>query len=358
MFNTIIIGGGASGLMCASRLKGKTLIIEKELEIGRKILISGGGKCNFSNENVGVLHYYTSTPEYLDFILSNYSVNDAKNLCNKYKVKFEKREGGKLFAFSSKDILNILQSECEKARVQFALGVNVKDIKVEDGLFIIYTDKQTFKSKNLIIATGGKSYPHIGASDFALSFAKSLKFKLVQNQPALVGLKYPSSMKTFTSLSGISLPVRIKIKDKIFKENLLFAHIGITGPAVLNASLYTDVGNTLEIDFIPNRDLKKLPKRVYTFFQNYFNTTQKDQLLKYLSEFKFDYSGSFGYQKAEVMRGGIWLGYLNKYLESSKYPNLYFIGECLDITGELGGYNLHFAFASAITASLSINKKA
>jgi predicted flavoprotein YhiN len=165
-------------------------------------------------------------------------------------------------------------------------------------------------------------------------------------------------MKTFTSLSGISLPVRIKIKDKIFKENLLFAHIGITGPAVLNASLYTDVGNTLEIDFIPNRDLKKLPKRVYTFFQNYFNTTQKDQLLKYLSEFKFDYSGSFGYQKAEVMRGGIWLGYLNKYLESSKYPNLYFIGECLDITGELGGYNLHFAFASAITASLSINKKA
>ena len=357
VYDAIIIGAGASGLMCASKIKGRVLVLDKNEDIGAKILISGGGKCNFSNKNMGPSHYISSTPERIGDILNNWTVKEAIQLLNKYNVKYEEREKGKLFAFNSKDILNILKSECEKNKVKFALGVDILSVSKDGDLFTIDTGITKFISKTLVIATGGKSYPHIGASDFGLLLAKQLKFKLIQNQPALVGLKYPNNMKTFSSLSGISLPVNIKVNNKTFSDNLLFAHIGITGPAVLNISLYSNIGDVIEIDFCPDKNLIKLPKRVYNFFMNYFDISQKSQLLSKICNLKYINSGTFGYTKAEVMKGGVWLGYLNNYLGSDKIKGLYFIGEVLDITGELGGYNLHFAFASGITASLGINQK-
>lgn len=355
IYNTIIIGAGASGLMCASQIKGQVLVIDKNESAGNKILISGGKNCNFSNKNMSASHYFSSNPERINDILKAFIVADILDLLKKYNIKFEEREGGKYFAFGSKYILEILVSECEKNKTEFRFGTDILSVKKEEDLFIIDTGLESLQSKNLVIATGGKSYSHIGGSDWGLKIAKQFGFKITQNTPALVGLKYPNDLKGFASLSGISIPVNVKIKDKEFKDNLLFAHLGITGPAVLNASLYVDIDDELEIDFAPEKNLRAIPNRAYKIFQDYFRTSDKEQLQKAISKFKYKYNGTFGYDKAEVMRGGVSLSYLNKTLGSDKIKGIYFIGEVLDITGELGGYNLHMAFATGRLVANGIN---
>ena len=356
IYDVVIIGAGASGLMCASSLKGKILVLEKNNSAGAKILVSGGGKCNFTNLNMDASHYYSTLSDRIPFILENWSVDDCLKLISSYNIKYEKKDKTKLFAESAKKILSMLENECKKNKVEFRFGVDIKDVlKIEDEFVVDIGQK--IKAKNIVIASGGKSYSHLGASDFGLRFAKQFKLKLVQNQPALVGLKYPNDFKFLSVLSGVSLPVRVKIKDKIFEDNLLFAHYGITGPVILNASLYVDVGDELEIDFLPFNSFKTMPKRVQKVFMDYFNIMQKDRVFSFLKQFKFPYITSFGYDKAEVMRGGVSLSYLTENLENSKINGMYFIGEVLDITGELGGYNIHMAFATAKTVSKSINNK-
>ncbi len=226
----------------------------------------------------------------------------------------------------------------------------------QDDFFIIDTGVEKIKSKNVIIATCGKSYSRLGATEMGLKIAKDFKFKLVQNQPALVGLKYPNELKFLSNLAGVSLPVKIKINNKVFRDNLLFAHYGITGPAVLKASLYVNPKDELEIDFVPHGTLKTVPLRVLKSFMDYFKISKKDRVFQKIKSFKYPYITSFGYEKAEVMRGGVCLSYLNENLGSDKIKGMYFIGEVLDLTGELGGYNLHIAFATAILAARGINK--
>lgn len=356
IYDVIIIGAGASGLMCASSLKGRILVLEKNNSAGAKILVSGGGRCNFTNTSMDASHYYSTSSEKIDYILSNWSVDDCLKLLKSYQIKYEKKDKTKLFAESATKILSMLENECRKNKVEFRFGVDVKDVLKEEGGFIVDIG-QKIKTRNIVIATGGKSYSYLGATDFGLRFAKQFKLKLVQNQPALVGIKYPNDLKFLSSLSGVSLPVQIKIKDKIFEDNLLFAHYGITGPVVLNASLYVDVGDELEINFLPVGNFKTMPKRVQKIFMDYYNVSQRDKMISFLKNFKFPYITSFGYDKAEVMRGGVSLSYLTENLENSKISGMYFIGEVLDITGELGGYNIHMAFATAKTVSKSINNK-
>ncbi len=354
MYKAVIIGAGASGLMCASQIKGKVLVIDSNKFAGAKILVSGGGKCNFTNLFINEKKYFSSTPEKINKILNNWTVKDILKLINFYNIKYEEKDNGKLFASSAKKILEMLKNECVKNNVDFLFNTCVKDVIKVDDKFVIDIGKKV-ETENIIIATGGKSYSRLGASDFGLQFAKKFKLKLVQNQPALVGLKYPNDLKFLSILSGVSLPVQIFIKDKIFEDSLLFAHYGITGPVVLNTSLYVDVGDVLKINFVPKNTIKTVPQRVQRVFANYFKIEQKNMLLNFLSNFSYPYITSFGYEKAEVMRGGVSLSYLTDNLENSKIKGMYFIGEVLDITGELGGYNLHMAFATAKTVSNSIN---
>ncbi len=356
IYDVIIIGAGASGLLCASKIKGQVLVLDSNQTAGAKVLVSGGGKCNFSNKNISVDNYYSiSGMEKIKGILSNWELKDVFTLLKKYKIDYFDKGDGKLFAKDSKLILSALLSECKFNNVKFNFGVNILDIKKSENLWIVEVEKQKLHAKNIVIATGGKSYARLGASDFGLKIAKKFGLKLVQNQPALAGLKYPNELRFLSNLSGVSLPVKIKIKDKIFDDNLLFAHYGITGPAVLNTSLYVDVGDVVVINFIPQNSFRTIPYRVQKTFMDYFSCSDKKKLISKLKNFYFDYVSTFGYEKAEVMRGGVSLAFVNDNLESIKDKGLFFIGEVLDATGQLGGYNLHFAFASANLCAKALN---
>lgn len=354
IYDVVIIGAGASGLMCASKLCGRILVVDSNKSAGAKILVSGGGKCNFSNLKISAKNYVSTTPERIDELLQFWSCKDSINLISKYKIKYEERDGGKLFAEDARKVLDALLSECRKNNVEFLFGVNIQSVEKKDELFCIDIGKKVL-SKKLVIATGGKSYSRLGASDFGLRLAKQFKLKLVQNQPALVGLKYPMELRFLSNLSGVSLPVKIGVKNKVVEGNLLFAHYGITGPAVLNSSLYVDVGDVLNINFVPYKTLKTVPARALKTFMDYYEISQKDRVFDKLKNFSYKYITSFGYEKAEVMRGGVSLLNLNQNLEAEKVLGLYFIGEVLDITGEVGGFNLHIAFAMANCVARAIN---
>ena len=355
VYDVIIVGAGASGLMCASLIKGSVLIIDKNDKIAKKVLASGGGKCNFTNLNMDPSFYFSCLSNKVEEILTNHTVSDILELLKKYKIKYIQKDNGKLFAENSVDIVNALHKECVNNKVEFLLNTEVIDIiKNEDGLFIVDIGKKLL-TKNVVVASGGKSCSALGASDFGLRIAKKFKLKLIQNQPALVGLKYPIELKFLSELSGMSLNTIIKLNDKYFSGSLLFAHYGITGPVVFNTSLYINPGDELEINFIPLGKDSKLPKNFLRLFKSYYNLSS-DKLFKFLSCFKFKYITSFGYDKAEVMRGGVDLSYLNSYLEHNRVSGLFFSGEVLDITGQLGGYNLHSAFATGKLVAKGINK--
>ncbi len=357
LYDVIIIGAGPSGLACAANIKGTVLIIDKNDKIGQKLLVSGGGKCNFTNMNISANNYYSSNKDRVKEILKNHSITDIIELLDKYNIKYSQKDNGKLFAENSSKLVNALQQECISNNVKFELNTEVVNIdKNENNTFTVISLNKKYFAKNVVIASGGKSYSHLGGTDFGLKIAKKFKLKLLQNQPALVGLKYPNDLKWMAELSGVSVDVKITLNDKVFKGSLLFAHYGITGPVVLNTSLYINPTDILKINFAINNTLNSIPKRVIKLFTQHYNIEDKNLIINQLSNFEFPYITSFGYEKAEVMRGGVELSYLNEFLGHNRVPGLYFTGEILDITGMLGGYNIHAAFASGKLAARGINK--
>lgn len=386
-FNTIIIGAGASGLMCASKVSSathSTFVMEHNKSPGKKILISGGGRCNFTNINTTSDNYLCRNPHFIKAALKQYSPQDFIQLIKAYKVPFFEKKLGQLFCKkSAADIVMVLEQECLKNKVTINYNMTIKTISKEKGLFQIETNKGSYSAKNLVLATGGLSLPQIGASNFGHTIAKQFGHKLIDTNPALVPLKNP----LFSQLAGISLIVEIRINQHLIKEDILFTHKGLSGPVILKASLFYKPGDHLLINWLPQLDLNQylieqknssnkktlgnvlgqfLPKKVISHFTSAAGIDEKIKLAEMankkiiqfsllIHQFKYVPLATEGYNKAEVTAGGVDTDEISSQtLESKLCSGLYFTGEVLDVTGQLGGYNFQWCWASANLAAKAI----
>ncbi len=378
LYDVAIIGAGASGLMLASQLKKQTVcLIDANETIGAKIKISGGGKCNITNKYLSSENYL-GNKEFVQNALDNFSNEDLLRFLHKHDVTpkiHEKILKGTYFCNSSSDVITMFKQQTKHCT--YYLNTKVLDVEHKED-FIIYTNKQTLIAKKIVLATGGLSYATLGASSIAFDIAKKFGHTIKTPTPALVGLTVQKEQFWFKNLSGVSLLVGCKVENKSCEASMLFAHKGCSGPAILNASLYWQKG-LIELDFLPNKKLEPflksnklisgalpLPKRFIQEFLNAINVedkpisqVNKEELnrLKMLKNYAFAPAGNFGYTKAEVTKGGVHTDEIEmQSMQSKLIPDMYFIGECLDVTGELGGYNFQFAFSSAIVCAKSINE--
>ncbi|NPA59246.1 MAG: aminoacetone oxidase family FAD-binding enzyme [Epsilonproteobacteria bacterium] len=377
IYDVIILGAGASSLMCASHLK-KSLdvaIIDTNNKVAQKLKISGGGKCNITNVNVSEKNF-DGDEEFIKKTLQQFSKDDLLNFLQKHHVKPIIRKNRYYFCKNSSDeIINILKKLTAKHK--FVLDAEVLEVQKIDEIFYIKTKKDTFKAKKVVVATGAKSFAPLGASDIGLKIAKSFNINYKEFSPALVGLTVQKEQFWMKSLSGLSCYVKIKVDGKTLEEDMLFAHKGISGPAILSASLYWKKGK-ISIDFLPNKNIftltkntKKLvssaiglPKRLSVEILKALgvkdiacNKLDKDnkEKLSLIHNYEFAPAGNFGFTKAEVCRGGVDTKELqNDSLQSKTIKNLYFIGEVVDVTGELGGYNFQWAFSSGVVCARHI----
>ncbi|RXJ75097.1 aminoacetone oxidase family FAD-binding enzyme [Aliarcobacter skirrowii] len=372
MYDIAIIGAGASGLMFASNLDKKKFknicLIDSNDKIGQKIKVSGGAKCNITNEFVSE-NNYLGDRDFAKDILKRFSKDDLLRFLNKNQL-FPKINPkivkGTYFCNSSQDIIdmfNLLTTHIKKF-----LSTKVLDISYNN-FFTITTSKGIIEAKKVVVASGGLSYASLGASTIAFDIAKKFDHTIVDLNPALVGFTVQKEQFWFKDLSGLSIFVNIFVEDKKIEGNLLFAHKGFSGPAVLSSSLYWKKGK-IAIDFLPNINIEKLlmgnknistalplPKRFTQEFLKSINLDDKPcskldkeeiESLKILKKYSFAPAGNFGYTKAEVTKGGICTDEIDhKTFESLKQKDLYFIGECLDLTGELGGFNFQIVFSQA-----------
>ncbi len=378
IYDVLILGGGASSLMCASYLKSslEIAIIDSNPKLAQKLKVSGGGKCNITNVEV-TCDNFDGDVSLIKSALEVFSRDDLLDFLQRNNIEAVLRKNRYYFCPNSSDeIINILKKQSSKAEV--VLNTIVTSVKKTDDIFEVTTSKGVFRTKKLVIATGGKSFKTLGASDIGLSIAKSFEIKVKEFTPALVGMTLQPSQFWMKELSGLSCYVHIKVNEKLLKEEMLFAHKGISGPCILSASLYWKKGN-ISIDFLPNESIfalsknsKKLlssviplPKRLSKALLKAINVPDIEckkinssikKKLESIHNYEFAPAGNFGFTKAEVSRGGVLAQELNeKTLESQKVNNLYFIGEVVDITGELGGYNFQWAFSSGVLCSKALN---
>ena len=378
IYDVLILGAGAGGLMCASNLDKKlgVAVLDINGKIAQKLKISGGSKCNITNVEVSQ-NNYDGDGEFISAVLDNFSKENLLNYLYINGVEPVTRKNRYYFCKDSSDeIINIFRKNI--SHVEMFLNRDILEVKKSDDIFEVKTSKGLLRAKNVVVATGGKSYKELGASDIGLAIAKSFGIKVKEFTPALVGLTVQKEQFWMKELSGLSCFVTIKVNDKTLEEELLFAHKGISGPAVLSASLYWQKGN-IAIDFLPRnnileliKDSKKLlssvvplPKRLSKAILEALNvedveckkiTNESKEKLKRIHDYEFAPAGNFGFSKAEVSRGGVLTEELNPYtMEALDVKNLYFIGEVVDVTGELGGYNFQWAFSSGFVCAKEIN---
>ncbi|MDX9902121.1 MAG: aminoacetone oxidase family FAD-binding enzyme [Aliarcobacter sp.] len=375
------MGAGASALMLASNLDKKKFenicIIDTNAKIGSKIKVSGGAKCNITNELVTASNYLGDR-EFVAELLEKFSKNELLAFLNKNGV-FPKINPkivkGTYFCNSSQDVIDMFTKLT--THVKKYLNTTVLDIDF-DKHFKIKTDSKTIEAKKVVVASGGLSYPILGASSLAFDIAKKFGHTITKLEPALVGFTVQKEQFWFKNLSGISMPVFTFVDEKSFEGSLLFAHKGCSGPVILTTSLYWKKGK-IAIDFLPKQKIETffqgnkiissalpLPKR---FIQEFLTsveledknisklTDEEKSKLKLLKYYEFPPAGNFGYTKAEVTKGGISTQEINHdSFESLKQKDLYFLGECLDITGELGGFNFQITFSEAMVCARQMNK--
>lgn len=379
-FNTIIIGAGAAGLMCAieaGKRGRKVLVLEHAEKIGKKILISGGGRCNFTNLDVKPENFISNNPHFCKSALARYAPQDFISLVEKYGIKYHEKKLGQLFCDgSAKEIVQILQKECDDADVEIKVDCSVSEITKTEN-FIVKTSNRDFSSESLVIATGGISIPQMGATDFGYKIAKQFGLKLTKTIPGLV--PFTLNEGSYSELSGLSIDSIVSCNNISFRENILFTHKGLSGPAILQISSYWNEDDEITIDLLPGVDLvsvinehkpnktevvnvlaKFFPKRLAekwcelnfpTKPVNRLSDKEIEQINKLLHNWKLVPEGNEGFGKAEVTRGGIETDELSsKTMETKKVPGLYFIGEVVDVTGWLGGYNFQWAWASGFAA--------
>ena len=384
IYDVIIIGAGAAGLMAASvsaKRGRRTLLIEATAKIGEKIRISGGGRCNFTNINASHQNYISDNPHFIKSALSKYNQYNFIKLVESYNIAYHEKTLGQLFCDgSSTQIINMLVSECEKYGTEILLETNIFKVTKNDK-FQIESSRGIFHSESLIIATGGLSIPKMGATDFGYKIAKQFGLNIIETKPALAPLTVPSkNLEFYKNLSGVSISSIASYNNTHFKENILFTHRGLSGPAILQISSYiqNQSEDKISLNLLPHLDLKKLflehknskvllssflkeylPKRFVDncceFIEIKRLTDYKIKDLELLAErlhkFIVDINGTEGYAKAEVTVGGVNTKELSsKTMAALKVPNLYFIGEVVDVTGWLGGYNFQWAWSSGYAA--------
>ena len=374
--NIIIIGGGASALMLASLLpKNSATIIESNPKVGAKILVSGGGKCNITNREMGT-KYFLGDESFVQHALKRFNEKGLLRWLERQNLHPVLRKETQYFCQdSAKELLDIFFKESKKKQ-DIYLNESVQEVTKCDGLFYVKTNKTTYTANAVVVASGGLSFPKLGASSIGYDIAESFGHNIVKTAPALVGFTVQKEQFFFKELSGVSTEVKIHIGEDVCEGALLFAHKGLSGPAVLDASLYWEKGK-IEIDFLPNflwnsvkgskkqiSSLLPMPKRVTKAFliqlcledKPYNQLSQKElENLQSLSHYSLAPAGTFGYSKAEVTKGGVDTSEVDsRTMMSQKKEGLYFIGEVLDVTGRLGGYNFQWAFSSAYSCSRNI----
>lgn len=387
-FDTIIIGAGAAGLMCAQKLASRNkqvLLLDHSTKLAEKIRISGGGRCNFTNINTSPEAFISENPYFCISALSRYTQYDFMNLLDKHNIGYHEKTLGQLFCNNSaNDIIQLLDILCQQHKVIRKMGVEIAKIERSNSGYNINTSLGKFSSETLVIATGGLSIPQIGATSFGYKLAEQFNLNIIKPEPALVPLTLePKDLAKFAHLSGISFNSKVS-NDKIsFIENTLITHRGISGPAILQISSYWQAGEFILINLLPNTDIASFiqkhrasNKLLSNFLTQFFpgnltnalcNILEFDLPISQLSnkqisiinetihQLKLRPSGTLGYKKAEVTKGGVDTNELSsKTMMSNKTNGLFFIGEVVDVTGWLGGYNFQWAWSSAIACATSI----
>lgn len=396
IWDAVVVGAGAAGLFCAGvlgQMGRRVLVLDHATTIGEKIRISGGSRCNFTNRDCQHQNFLSLNPHFCRSALSRYSPQDFIDLVRRHKIAFHEKHRGQLFCNdASTQIIEMLLAECGRGGVQIAYPVSVVQIRQSGSQWAIETSQGLQHADQLILATGGLPVPAIGATGFALDFARSLGIAVVEPRPALVPLSFTSEV--FFSggdLSGVSLPVRIwagKADHRYgrgeFSEDLLVTHKGLSGPAVLQASSYWQEGEPIGVDWTNGLDLAQaldervvgaktvevvlgqfLPERLALALTEHLGLTkrkwaelpkkERQRVSQELTDWQVKPAATLGWKKAEVMLGGVDTRELDsKTMAAKKFPNLYFIGECVDVTGHLGGHNFQWAWASGYAAAQAI----
>ncbi|MDB5611910.1 MAG: hypothetical protein JWP25_8810 [Bradyrhizobium sp.] len=384
--DVIIMGAGAAGLMCAG-VAGKrghqVLLLEQARQPAEKIRISGGGRCNFTNLHTGPANFLSDNPRFCNSALSGYTQRDFVALVESYGIAYHEKTRGQLFCDgSSRQIIDMLLEECRKAQVQLRLGTRISAVSRDETGFVVVTDQGEFRSRSLVVATGGPSIPKMGASGFGYRIAEQFGLKIVPPRPALVPLTFDTALLAqFGDLSGVSVDTVVACGKTRFDEALLFTHRGLSGPAILQISSYWREDDDVVIDMAPQVDvlagLKRLrgahprqemataladflPKRLARTIADVTGGPERiadvsDRLLMNVAaavkQWRVRPNGTEGYRTAEVTLGGVdTSGLSSKTFESRAVPGLYFIGEVVDVTGHLGGFNFQWAWSSGYAA--------
>ncbi len=385
-FDVVIIGGGAAGLFCAitaGKRGRRVLVIEHNASVGRKIIISGGGRCNFTNIHTTAENFVSRNPHFAKSALARYTPQDFIDLVKHHKIDFYEKKLGQLFCRNrSQQIVDMLLAECRSAKVKVETGCRVERVQKAESDFIVSSSLGTFRGAQLVVAAGGLSFPKIGATDIGFQVAREFGLGNVQPEPSLVPLVF-SRDRGLKWLAGISVDSNVTAQGHSFRENILFTHRGLSGPAILQASNYWRRGEAISIDLSPSEDIgqliandqesgqridnflkRVLPDRLAESMPNLglpvkqvreMSKREVEETSSLVHNWQAEFQGTEGWDKAEVTRGGVSTDELSSQtMESRKVPGLYFIGEVVDVTGWLGGYNFQWAWASGYAAGSSV----
>lgn len=400
MFDVAVIGAGAAGMMCAAvagRRGLRVVLIDHAERLAEKIRISGGGRCNFTNLGAGPANFLSDNPHFCRSALAGYTPQDFLALLRDHRVAWHEKHRGQLFCDdSSESIIEMLRAECQAGGVQWRMPCRVNEILGSDAGYQLRTGQGEIRAAKLVIATGGMAIPQLGATDFGLKIARQFGLKVIEPRPALVPLTFdPAQWKPFAELSGVALEVSLatgagRARGE-FLEDLLFTHRGLSGPAILQISSFWQPGEAIVIDLAAGRDLAAeligakpgnrqqlhtvlgglWPRRLADQWLRAAGRVGKtdladmrladapDKALRVLADgihqWRLVPSGTAGYKKAEVMRGGVdTRGLDQKSMQARSVPGLYFIGEAVDVTGWLGGYNFQWAWASGVACGRAL----
>jgi len=389
-FDAIVLGAGGAGLMCAAvagQRGRRVLVVDHADAPGKKILISGGGRCNFTNIHAAPDRYLSANPHFMKSALGRYRPEDFIALVDAYGIAWHEKTLGQLFCNgSARQIVAMLMDECAKGGVSFAFGRPIADVAHADGRYRVTIGSRTVDAPALVIATGGPSIPKLGATGFAYDLARRFGMKVVEPRPALVPLTLAGDEVLFRSLSGVATEVVARANKAVFREAALFTHKGLSGPAILQISSYWRHGQQIAVDFLPDAAedwlIAAKRERPRATLRSILSALLPDRLAETLSErlalagdlanlpdrklaeaqqkladWRFTPNGTEGFAKAEVTVGGIATdGLSSQTMEARKMPGLYAIGEAVDVTGWLGGYNFQWAWASGWAAAQPSNR--